>query len=203
MGLLVSINGVDFEPYSDAVGRAPLVGRQRATQVVQPIRRETDHPDDFEKNLAEAKVRKAASEYAKANEPIPHQSRKAVFAHELMSEPVITIQASARSEEALQLLDEHQIRHLPVVNEEEVIVGILSDRNLLMAKAGQSLEELMTRRLIVAREDTPLVQITQAMLDEKIHSVPVVDADRRPVGIVTSTDILQSLLLNPNIDLLV
>jgi CBS domain-containing protein len=54
---------------------------------------------------------------------------------EVMSEPVVTIPASASLGEALQLLTQQQIRRLPVIEGEEV-VGVLSSRDVLTLEAG-------------------------------------------------------------------
>ena len=106
--------------------------------------------------------------------------------------------------EAKRLLDEHQFRHLPIVNDGRVI-GILSDRDinrsLAVAEAVSSvcgvetdaelrIKDIMTENPMCLHPDDPLKHAAKIMLDKKIGCLPVVD-NGSLVGIITGTDILK------------
>lgn len=108
--------------------------------------------------------------------------------------------------EAAALMAELGVRHLPVVNENGVLAGMLSDRDLRTA-IGDPVEALRGRRdeseacvrdvmapdpLRVALE-TPVTEIAEMLMDERIGAVPVVDEGDRPIGIVSYVDLIRFL----------
>ncbi|MBX2986368.1 MAG: CBS domain-containing protein [Bdellovibrionaceae bacterium] len=99
--------------------------------------------------------------------------------------------------EALEVMRECEIRHLPVV-EENHLIGLVSERDLREAMALPQgaklrLEDVMKRNVYVAESKTPLREIIQEMADMKYGSVVVVDGSREVVGIFTTTDALRLL----------
>jgi len=68
----------------------------------------------------------------------PHQTRVG----DVMTSPVITIPRSLTADDALKLMDEKQIRHLPVVNIDGKLVGMLSVRSLLHEKVQELTDQL-------------------------------------------------------------
>jgi CBS domain-containing protein len=52
----------------------------------------------------------------------------------------------------------------------------------------------MTRRVIACRPDDRLDEIWTAMNEKELHSIPVVDAGRRPLGLLSARDALEALL---------
>ncbi len=87
------------------------------------------------------------------------------------------------------------IRHIPVVDDANHLVGILSNRDLIGALAeGRShtpIGEIMTRAIRTVRVSTPAHDAAQAMLDGKFGALPVVGDEEQLVGIVTETDFLE------------
>ncbi len=97
---------------------------------------------------------------------------------------------------AWKLMSELGVHHLPVVSAEGELIGILSDRDL--ARIGHQItsffvKDIMTKRVIIASEETSVSEVIQVMINEKISSIPVLDASNKIKGIVTDTDILKSL----------
>ena len=130
-------------------------------------------------------------------------------AAEIMTENVTTIEESTTIGEALQIMEEQDIRHLPVVRGEEVI-GMLSDRDLralgislvtdvegmdrLQARFRGKVTDLMSSNVITVDPETDVQEIVDVMLEEKISAVPVVDEDTgRLVGIVSYVDVLRAV----------
>ena len=66
------------------------------------------------------------------------------------------------------------------------------DRNLHKT-LGQTVGEVMTPHAISIDADTTLPEAAKIMHDKKIHRLPVVDADRHPIGIITQSDIVRAI----------
>lgn len=131
-------------------------------------------------------------------------------AAELMSRHLITIRYDAKLEEAFMLMHEKGIRHLPVVDDQHRMVGILSDRDLQRAM----IPELLTGPEVEYRfdpdhqvslfmswpvktvSDQVLIEdVAYLMFKEKISAFVVVsskDSDQ-PLGIITTDDLLKLL----------
>jgi len=88
------------------------------------------------------------------------------------------------------------IRHLPVVEQNQRLVGLISQRDLLRACSNVPPEtqrtrlarEVMTVHLHTVRSFTPLSQALEMLLKNRIGCLPVVDEGGRLVGIVTEGD---------------
>jgi acetoin utilization protein AcuB len=134
-----------------------------------------------------------------------------LVASELMTENPQTIRASAKVARAVELLQSLDIRHLPVVDEDGVLVGMLSDRDLrglqipyfvsdeyagnLQTALEAKVSSIMSSDVISVDAEADAAEIVDLMLDNKIGAVPVVDADGVLVGIISYIDVLRSLSL--------
>jgi acetoin utilization protein AcuB len=134
-----------------------------------------------------------------------------MFVGERMSSPVITIHPSWSISSALQLLQHQKIHHLPVVDSDRKLVGIVSEGDLLRASplgsANLSALELnyifnkmtvstiMTRQVHTVSMETPLEEAARIMVDHHISGLPVVqDGGGEVLGIITETDIFKLFL---------
>jgi acetoin utilization protein AcuB len=129
------------------------------------------------------------------------------FLRERVQRKVITIRPEASFYEANTLIREKGIRHLPVVDADQKLVGLLTDRDLRAAGPSQAsdlsvheihyvLQKLKVSSFMTPREKlitvTPEVVIEEAvqlMHQHKIGCLPIVEGDRL-YGIITETDIL-------------
>ena len=121
----------------------------------------------------------------------------------------ITIRSDQTIGEALVLMFEHDIRHLPVVAHGKV-VGMVSDRDIrqLLGKASIAAQhreeerrqlrlpvtEIMTTHLYTVENTTPSAEGVKLMVDHKIGAVPVVDSKQHVVGIFSELDALRYCL---------
>jgi len=133
-----------------------------------------------------------------------------ISVRQIMRAPVVTITPDALAADAAELMDEHSIRRIPVVDEDGFLVGIVSDSDVLEAETADSLlsaydpgveedwlgvTDIMTREVITVGPDATVGELVTVMLQNKIAGVPVVEAEGgnakrlRVVGIVTETDI--------------
>ena len=121
-----------------------------------------------------------------------------------MAREVATLSPGNTAGDALVLCREKRIRHLPVLEDGE-LVGIVSDRDLrsatpvlgdparAVALAEMLVESVMTREVVTARPDDPLDAAANTMREREINCLPVLDGDDL-VGIITSSDVMESLV---------
>ncbi len=119
---------------------------------------------------------------------------------DIMTPSPSSLPSSATLREASTLMAEKHVRHLPVVDD-GVVVGVVSDRDLLEATGGEMADEkhtlsavMRTAPTTVQREDT-LVMASVEMGVAKIGCLPVVDDDGALVGMITETDLMREFAL--------
>jgi len=134
-----------------------------------------------------------------------------------MTRNLVTLSPEASVAEALSLCRERRIRHIPIL-EEGQLVGIVSDRDLRDAspalgdpERARALREIrvgdvMTREVITADPQDSIENVAQEMYEHKIESLPVVAeapvadegsavAEEELLGIVTSSDVMRALVM--------
>jgi len=112
---------------------------------------------------------------------------------ERMTTNPVTTGDEAKVGQALEMIKEHRLRHLPVIDDDEKLVGIVSEKDLLRAKPDSLVREVMTRDVVTVTEYTALEEAARIMADSKISSLPVM-RNGKLVGIVTETDLFQVFL---------
>lgn len=112
---------------------------------------------------------------------------------ERMTRSPITITREATVEEALSVLAKESRRHLPVLDADENLVGIVSEKDLLRARLDEAVEKIMTQDVITVTEYTALEEAARTMADRRISSLPVM-RDGKLVGIITEMDLFQIFL---------
>lgn len=126
-----------------------------------------------------------------------------MLVRDLMSAEVVTLGCDETLDIADRIMNLGRIRHMPVVDAEGRLVGLVSQRDLFrgalasalgMAKLAQTrllgallVREVMAADPITTTPDTPLVEAAAVMLRRKIGCLPVVAGDRL-VGIITEAD---------------
>ena len=115
-----------------------------------------------------------------------------------MSRNPIAILPEASIQEAIELMKEHSIRHLPVVDGEERLVGWVSDTDLRGVFIASMIEELTVGDVMIADPITVsssdvLEQAALLITKHKIGGMPVLE-DGKLVGIITVVDILEAFV---------
>ena len=120
---------------------------------------------------------------------------------DLMTPHPVIVHPSCTVGEASRLMAHLAIRHLVVVGDDGRLVGILSDRDLRgplrhrdapSPDPGSAISALMSRDVVTAVPDTERSQLVRVMSELGISAMPVLDEDRKPIGIVSYTDVLDS-----------
>jgi acetoin utilization protein AcuB len=112
---------------------------------------------------------------------------------ERMTTQLVTITADATVKKALDIVEKRKLRHLPVLDDDEALVGIVSEKDLLRAKDSIRVDTVMTRDVITVTEYTALEEAARIMADQKISSLPIM-RNGKLVGIITETDLFQLFL---------
>jgi acetoin utilization protein AcuB len=133
---------------------------------------------------------------------------------DLMSRNVVTVAPDASCHDAITLMVRDRIRHLPVVDADGGLRGIVTDRDLrhqlfepgLFSAMGAApverllsaveVREIMSAPVVSVAPDTRLDEAVRVMFERKLGSLPVVEHDRL-VGILTETDVLRRVV-GPN-----
>ncbi|MDD5329733.1 MAG: HPP family protein [Sulfuricella sp.] len=130
----------------------------------------------------------------------------------VMTREAVAVEAGARLEQVWDLLRRHGIRGVPVIDGERRVIGMvaiadflkqvnwrmcetLAQRLKLVFKRQSklSVHAIMTAPAITATADTPLTQVFLIFKEKGINHLPVIDEDRRLIGIVTRLDLLSAL----------
>jgi IMP dehydrogenase len=105
----------------------------------------------------------------------------------------ITLLENALVQDALHLMKENKIGGIPVVNEQKVLKGILTNRDLRFEKnVLRPVREIMTsENIITTGEATDLTTAEVILQQNRIEKLPVVDEENRLIGLITYRDIIK------------
>ncbi len=130
---------------------------------------------------------------------------------DVMTEAVITAHPSMLLAEAAETLVHRRLRALPVIDEEGHVLGLITDRQVMihflpaLEEAGAEdplagsllgegeVRDVMERTVMCVNEDQPLADVVRLMLDKEIERVPVA-REGLLVGFLTRGDIIRRLL---------
>lgn len=113
----------------------------------------------------------------------------------------ITADENMLVDELVALLESNSIRHLPVINAEEKVVGIISERDLRLVKGLDLVShqhiranDIMTPDPVTVIASTPIDEVAFIMSEKKIGSMLVNDDSGKLLGIFTASDALNALI---------
>ena len=113
---------------------------------------------------------------------------------EAMTTKVITARENLTKQQAARLLSQHHISGLPVVNEENVLVGVVSELDII-SKEGQRVGEIMTRSVISVAAETDLDDVSHIFAHEHIRRLPVLE-EGKLLGIISRADLVREVAKN-------
>lgn len=123
---------------------------------------------------------------------------------QIMNSSVITLRPDNSIGDARDLLNRKPIQHLPIVSETGELVGMVSDRDILvlpLTEDHRPLQDIMSREVIAATAETSIRELASRMVDEQVHCIPVLDKQHKLLGIVTSADVLSCVVNQAPLDL--
>jgi CBS domain-containing protein len=135
-----------------------------------------------------------------------------MLVREVMTADPVTVLPHTPVKEALALLDEHSITMLPVVTDDSVLVGVLSEADLLVGRvlpdarasiiprttegagaAGGTVGAVMTTLATTCSPDTDVAEVIKVMTSTGVKSLPVLDSGHRVVGVVSRRDVVRTM----------
>jgi PTS system nitrogen regulatory IIA component len=155
---------------------------------------------------------------------VVHQSGvnvdRELLVRDIMVEKVISVTTDQSLKEVANLFYKHRIGEMPVVDNQDRVVGQISNRDLIKAALSDfrsllgkpaasadlsmfddllktqekmTVDKIMLKDITATTEDTPVVQLATAMLDTNLRMVPVV-RDGKLVGVVVMSDIVSKII---------
>jgi CBS domain-containing protein len=138
---------------------------------------------------------------------------------EIMVKEVDNISPDTNAKEALELLFKRHISGLPVINEKGILLGMFTEKAILrnalpsyIEKVGRfvyeenpksikkkfeglvnlTVSQLMRKDIITVDENASLCEVAHLMLTQKVRRIPVLDKEKKVVGIVAREDIVKA-----------
>jgi CBS domain-containing protein len=120
--------------------------------------------------------------------------RKRLTVEDLMTTAVISLRATDTVDRLRAEMAQASVRHIPVVDEGNRVIGIVSDRDLSRRSnhhpGTPHVADLMTHPARTVRPSTPAHAAAAILIEHKIGSLPVVGEDEQLVGVITESDFL-------------
>lgn len=154
-----------------------------------------------EADLAIALAREGGIGVIHKNMPVAAQAahvRKVKRAENGMIYDPITISKDNTVGDALRLMKEHKIGGIPVVSQDNTLIGIVTNRDLRFQKdMGRKIDDVMTKEGLITTYNPDLQYASDILLQNKIEKLPVIDKAGKLVGLLTYKDITK-VQMNPN-----
>jgi CBS domain-containing protein len=136
-----------------------------------------------------------------------------------MTTNVLTVRPTTPLKEAAALLVEHHISGLPVVDDDGLVLGVVSEGDILFKESGtqerpgllerllaippsgfdlklaaRTVSEAMSAPALTICARRPVTEAATTMIEEGVNRLPVVDDDRRLIGIITRADLVRAFV---------
>jgi CBS domain-containing protein len=112
----------------------------------------------------------------------------------IMTSEVVSIRTSGKITEAIELMKKHRVGGLPVVDENNQVWAIVTERDIVMLFSGKirgaKVADIMSKRVITATPETPIMEIEKKMIERRFRRIPIV-SDSEFVGMATVRSILR------------
>jgi CBS domain-containing protein len=131
---------------------------------------------------------------------------------DLMTGPLVTLGHDATVAEAWRIMQAHRVRHLPVLDADRRLIGMLTDHDVRLVILERCLEEepataartlarlraneIMTWAVITVGSDADVRDAARLMHERRLGALPVTDQGR-VVGMLTATDVIRAMVRIP------
>ena len=145
--------------------------------------------------------------------PTSDEGLASLRVRDLMVRALVTVKQDAGLGTAESLMRTHRLRHLPVLDRDRRLVGILTDRDLRRTLLDPALHErprqlpgmlkrikirdVMTIGALAVRPEMDVREAARMMHERDIGALPVVADENRVVGLLTATDVMQYIVTAP------
>lgn len=187
--LLIPYVSTSPSPFRGISEVSPLSEAKKVEEFHSEMNTEVKHQEGAPKSLRAVEAYKQSSNFHE-------EQKKRIYAKDIMTSPVIYIPENASVKDAEVLLERYGVRHLPVVNEQQIIVGMISDREILFNREerNKSCKQIMAHKIIAGLEHASVHEIAILLLTEKINALPILNHNQDLTGIITLSDILKFVI---------
>ncbi|GGJ41316.1 CBS and ACT domain-containing protein [Deinococcus roseus] len=127
-----------------------------------------------------------------------------MLVRDIMTRNPISVQPETSIHDAFLLMQNHQIRHLPIMQDGDLL-GMVSNRDIRWVVSAfvtpqvevlqtQSVEQLMVQPVLTVDEEQPIEEAARIMRSHKVGSLMVLNDHDQVVGIVTGIDLLDAII---------
>ncbi len=113
---------------------------------------------------------------------------------DIMTSRILALAENDSLETARRLMEDMFIRHIPILDDQGGLAGLVTQRDLLAASKRKDenapIREVMRTDVTTVGPDEPLRRAAEIMIYNKFGCLPVI-ADHKPIGIITETDFLK------------
>jgi CBS domain-containing protein len=145
------------------------------------------------------------------SQPVPRESHfraqpdiDSLRAHELMTRRVASVHPASSVERAARLMEDCDCGSLPVVGDNGVLVGIVTDRDIVIRVVARGRDvrsaivaDCMSERVFACYADESVAECMAQMARHRVRRMPIVDARGRLVGIVSQGDLARHAWRRP------
>lgn len=140
------------------------------------------------------------------------QNEPVLYSNQIMTSPVVTLTTDASIVEAQKLFESKRFRHVPIISNEDLLVGMVSDRDIMCYLGGLTTDsehgmeqrtpppamndpilQLMQKRVLTASVDTDIRYVALLFVEQRIGAMPIMN-DGKLLGIITRSDILRAVM---------
>lgn len=196
------VPGAFRQRHVEKISKASATGRVTVGKEEPPVSHKPTGSSSFQARLYEQVESFTQSTQAK------------ILAREIMSSPVVTLPLTASLAQAWEVVHTKRFRHIPILETDDSVVGILSDRDLFRGtmesvlsgttwsnkQVETSIRNLVSHPVLVASPAAELRAMARVLLEERIGALPIVSEAGSLLGMVTRSDILRVLVAHPDFD---
>jgi CBS domain-containing protein len=114
----------------------------------------------------------------------------------VMTKNLVTASFDSTVEEVVKKMIENDVECIPVIDEENILHGLVTFRDIVMKALYPSkrtkesrVEKIMSKNLVTCSLDSTVLDVVKIMKNKHLRRIPVVDANRKLVGLVTDFDL--------------
>lgn len=183
-------------------GFDPTTDRLRASAAERPVRpvQHVERAPAARPSVAPDEAARAYREVERPPGPARATDATHLYVRQIMSHPVLTLPSDASAGDAAALMDDRGFRHVPVVDADGRLAGLVAESDLFRAaRRSPAWQALPLARVMVAdvltlTPDMTLHAAAQRLARRGLAGGPVVDPQRRPVGFLSARDLLAVLV---------
>jgi len=115
-------------------------------------------------------------------------------ASRIMTTNIVSVTPDTTIEEAVELFERHRVSGLPVVDDQQRLLGVITEYELLRGISDLHMRgkvsEFMSTGVVSVDENVPLVELAELFLSTRVRRVPVTSGDNKLLGVISRRDLI-------------